>query len=131
MKHLLYSLYLTLLLGACRQSDTSVSPADVLYQRWQLVGSTSSYITFLASGVILYGKDGTDGVCCGPRVFVRQDSLLNFTNVPPRIIPAFVQKADCSAIRCAPTGDSWRIITLTKEQLVLQTRYGRETYRAE
>ena len=119
---------------ACHKSDvtyTAVDPIGPLYRRWVLVSSQDGYITFLAGGIILYGKDGTDGACCLPRVFVRQDSLLNFTNVPPRTIPAFVNTADCSAVRCAWHGDSWKIISLTADQLILQTPYSKQTYRAD
>ena len=110
MKRLLYSFCITLILLACHQLDTSVGPADLLYRRWQAV-SSGEYITFRADGIILYGKDGTLGTCCEPRFFIRQATILNFKDALYKPLPAAVTTVDCS------------------DDLVLQTPYGKQTYK--
>ncbi|MBC8154005.1 MAG: hypothetical protein H7Z72_13940 [Bacteroidetes bacterium] len=127
MKRLLYSLSLILLTLACQRD---VSPNDLLYRRWRATDSGSGYITFRADGIILYGIDGTLRTCCGPRFFIRQGGLLNFRDAPAKPLPAFVSSDGCPNVRCAPEA-GWLIRTITADQLVLQTSFGKRTYRAE
>ena len=136
LKQLFYIFCLMTLTLACH---SDIFPDNLLYRRWvslpsnpiTFISSPDSYITFLAEGVILYGKDGTDGTCCLPYFFVRQDSIINFKNAPVKPLPVKIKSVDCSVVRCASPGDSWKIVNLTSDQLVLQTPYGRQTYRVD
>lgn len=133
MQKLLYVVGTILLLLACHQSDTSLTPTgDLLYQRWRLTGSTDRFITFRPDGIILYGADGKDGVCCALRFFTRQDGLLVFRNVPQKSLPADVRKADCSLVLCDNgSTEPWQIVSLTGKQLILNAYQKEIIYEAD
>ncbi len=133
MKRLFYTLCSVVIGLACHRTTDAVNPADPLYRRWAAVNVSDTYITFQSDGVILYGPDGSYGICCSPRFFVRQDSVLRLKDAPAKPLPSFVKPlpGNCANVSCLSAGDSWKILRLSADQLIIQTLYGKQTYKAD
>lgn len=138
-------LILLLLIGglSCRpSSDAPTENTASLYRSWiptevrfadgRVVSQSPSddaITTFVANGTILYGANGRNVACCSPHRFKLRGSVLDFTDVDGIPFPP-VDNADyCASINCLATGDSWKVLTLSPDKLVIETVFGVTTYR--
>ncbi len=125
MKSHLITVILILLISAC-QSDTSVSPAGFLYQRWHLdrvkrIGDNAwiSYDTdgyydteYRPDGTLIHRKDGVvkPSSCCVANRYKRSGVTIEYLDFP-----------SCPLVRCSSPSTS--LITILAEN-VLELQQG-------
>ncbi|GAB3541828.1 hypothetical protein [Spirosoma fluminis] len=119
---------LILVSGACR--DNSISSTSALYHRWQLVQkqigkkapeavTKTTYITFTANGQIRFEDTGSDGSCCIPRRFTRNEKTLSLDYVTDQ--PEFCKYVDLACYYDYLGVAQWSIERVDKDTLLLRT----------
>lgn len=128
MKSWIVGLVITALSIGCQKDN--IGPPELLYQRWKL-GDNTYFLTFRPDGIILHGQDSQDTYCCSPRFFLLQGNRINLKDAPSKPLPAGIREANCGYVRCAGPGDSWQIVELTAQRLVLAQPWGQQVYKAD
>jgi hypothetical protein len=114
--------------GACR--DDSLNANDALYHRWQLVQKQvgkkapeavkkTTYITFTATGQIRFEDNGSDGSCCIPRRFARNEQILTLDYTTDQ--PEFCKYVDLACFYDYLGVAQWYIERVDADTLLLRT----------
>ncbi|WP_158600198.1 hypothetical protein [Fibrisoma montanum] len=136
MKRWFIGLWMIAVVVSCRQPSEPALPNDLLYRTWRLTqidntdgrtvavsNSEWAIVTFRPNGMILYGANGRYAACCSPNRFKRKGNVLDFVDVKPIPVPEVDNREKCTLVDCRWHGDSWEIVTLTEDSLVLKTPY--------